>query len=91
MFVIVLVTPGGLFTSRLVYQSNAWSISVIAYCASFLSSFVICFPSQIFSHMSKCFSGSSDASPQNSGNMIMGSCPSILNCVELLPLCSVDI
>jgi hypothetical protein len=41
--------------------------------------------------MNKCFSGSSNASPQNYGNLIMGSCPSILNYVELLPPHGVDI
>jgi hypothetical protein len=56
---------------------------------SLVSSYVICFASQIFSHMNKCFSGSCDVSPLNSSNLMMGSCPAILN-VELLPFPSVD-
>jgi hypothetical protein len=56
----------------------------------FVSSCVVYFDSHIFSHMTKFFSGSSDASPQNSGNLIVGSCPAILNCVELLPSHGVD-
>ena len=40
--------------------------------------------------MNKWFSGSSDASPRNNGNMIMGYCPAILNYVKLLPLHGVD-
>ena len=40
--------------------------------------------------MNKWFLDSSDASPRNSGNLIMGSCHGILNCVELLPPHDVD-
>jgi hypothetical protein len=39
--------------------------------------------------MKKCFLGSFAASPRNSGNLMVGSCPAILN-VELLPLHGVD-
>jgi hypothetical protein len=88
--VIVFVTFGELFTSRLIYQSSARSLSVISNCASFVSSSVIFFASQIFSHMNKCFSGSFDSSPQNSSNLMMGSCLAILNYVDLLPPRSVD-
>jgi hypothetical protein len=62
---------------------------MIAKCTSLVSSSMICFASQIFSQMNKFFSGSSDASPLNSGNLIVGSCPEILN-VELLPSHNVD-
>jgi hypothetical protein len=86
----VLVIPGALFVSRLMYQSSAWSLSIIASCASLVSSSVICFASQIFAQMNKCFSGSSVASPQNSGNQIVGSCPAILNTELLPPLRGVD-
>jgi hypothetical protein len=88
--VIVFGIPCGLFTSRLMYQSNARSLSVIATCTIFVSSYVIYFASHIFSQMNNLFSGSFDASPQNSGNLIVGSCPAILSCVELLPSCNVD-
>jgi hypothetical protein len=64
---------------------------VIANYARFISSVVIYFASQIFSQMNKFFLGSSDASPWNSGNLIMGSWPTILNYVELIPLHYVDI
>jgi hypothetical protein len=57
--------------------------------AILVSSSVIYFSSQIFSQMNKFFSGSSDASPLNYGNMMVGLCPAILN-VELLPTCGVD-
>jgi hypothetical protein len=80
----VLVVPGALFVSRLMYQSSVRSLSVIASCASLVSSSVIYFASQIFAQINKCFLGSSAASPQNSGNLIIGSCPAILN-TELLP------
>jgi hypothetical protein len=70
--------------SRLMYQSSVWSLSMIHNYKSLVSSSVICFASQIFAKMNKCFSGSSVASPQNSGNLIMGLCPAILN-TELLP------
>jgi hypothetical protein len=84
-----MVVPGGLFAYKLMYQSSARSLSVIANYASLVSSSVICFTSQIFSQINKCFSGSSNASPLNSGNLMVGSCPAILN-VELLPLRGVD-
>jgi hypothetical protein len=71
--------------SRLMYQSSARSLSVIASCSSLVSSSVICFASHIFVQMNKFFFGSSAASPQNSGNLIVGSCPTILN-IEFLPL-----
>jgi hypothetical protein len=80
-----------MFTSRLMYQSSALSLNVISNYMRFVSSSMICLASQIFSHMNKFFSGSSNASPRNSGNLIVGSCPTILNCVELLPSRSVDI
>jgi hypothetical protein len=89
MFAIFLVVSGGLFVAKLIYQSNAQSLSVIATCANLVSSSVIFFSSQILSHMNKCFFGSSDASPLNYGNLMVGSCLAILN-VELLPLCCVD-
>jgi hypothetical protein len=41
--------------------------------------------------MNKCFSWSGDPSPINYGNLIVGSCPGILNCDEILPLCNIDI
>jgi hypothetical protein len=87
---MVFGTPYGLFTSRLIYQSSALSLSVIANCMSFVSSSVIFFSSRIFSQKNKCFSVSSNASPRNSSNLIVGSCPAILNCIELLPPHSVD-
>jgi hypothetical protein len=71
--------------SKLIYQSSARSLNVIANCASLVSSPVICLASQIFSQINRCFYGSFDASPLNSGNMMVGSCPTILN-VELVPL-----
>jgi hypothetical protein len=86
----VLIIPGALLVSRLMYQSSVQSLSVIASCASLVSSSVIYFSSQIFSQMNKCFSGSSVASPHNFGNLIMGSCPSILNTELLPPSHSVD-
>jgi hypothetical protein len=85
----VLLIPGALFASKLMYQSNVRSLSVIASCATLVSSSVICFSSHIFAQMNKCFSGSSVASPQNSGNLMVGSFPTILN-VELLHPCGVD-
>jgi hypothetical protein len=89
MPVSVLVIPGALFVSKLMYHYSVQSLSIITNCASFVSSLVICFASQIFAQMKKCFSGSSAASPQNYGNLMVGSCLSILN-VELLPPHSVD-
>jgi len=85
----VLVIPGALFVSRLMYQSSARSLSVIASCASLVSSLVIYFASQIFAQMNKCFLGSYVASPRNFDNLMVGSCPAILN-VELLPPRGVD-
>ena len=76
--------------SKLMYQFSAWSLSMIASCASLVSSSVICFSSHIFAQMNKFFLGSSAASPQNSSNQIMGSCPAILNTEFLPPLRSVD-
>jgi hypothetical protein len=70
--------------SRLMYQSSARSLSVIASCVSLVSSSMIFFSSQIFVQMNKFFWGSSVASPQNSGNLIVGSCLAIPN-TELLP------
>jgi hypothetical protein len=66
------------------------TLSAIANYVSFVFSSMICFASQIFLHMNKCFSRSSDASHRNYGNLIVGSCLAILNCVELLPPCGVD-
>jgi hypothetical protein len=76
--------------SRRMYQSSAWSLSVISNCASLVSSSMIYFASQIFAQMNKCFSRSFVSSPQNSGNLIVGSCPSILNTEVLPPSCGVD-
>jgi hypothetical protein len=76
--------------SRLMYQSSARSLNVITSCASLVSSLVICFASQIFAQMNKCFSGSSAASPQNSSNLIVGSCLAILNTELIPPLRGVD-
>jgi len=90
MSVIVFATPSGLFTSRLMYQSRVRSLSVIANWTRFVSSYMIFFASYIFSQMNTCFSGSSDASPRNYGNLIVGYCPTILNRVELLSSRSVD-
>jgi hypothetical protein len=67
-----MVVPSGLFVANLMYQSNARSLSVMDKCVSFLSSYVIFFASQIFSRMNKGFSGSYDASPLNSGNLMVG-------------------
>jgi hypothetical protein len=89
MSAIVLVVHTGLFVAKLIYQSSARSLSVIASCANLVSLSVIYFSSQIFSQMNKCFSGSSDASPLNSGNLMVGSCLAILK-AELLPLRDVD-
>jgi hypothetical protein len=86
---IVLVVLGGLFAAKIIYQSSVQSLNVIADCTSLVSSSVIYFASQIFSQINMCFSGSYNASPLNSGNLMVGSCPSILN-VELLPPCGVD-
>jgi hypothetical protein len=80
----VLVIPRALFVSRLMYHSSARSLNVITNYVSLVSSSVIYFSSQMFAQMNKCFSGYSVASPQNSSNMIVGSCPTILN-IELLP------
>jgi len=90
MSVSVLFIHGELLVSRLMYRSSAWSLRVIASCVSLVSSSMICFSSLIFSQMNKCFLGSSVASPWNSGNQIVGSCPSILNTELLLPPCGVD-
>jgi hypothetical protein len=90
MSAIVFVTLGRMFTYRLMYQSSDRSLNVIFNCAGFVSSSIIFFASQIFSQMNRCFLVSYDVSPRNSGNLIMGSCPSILNYVELLPPCVVD-
>jgi hypothetical protein len=76
--------------SRVMYQSSAQCLSVISSCASLVSSLVICFASQIFAQMNKFFSGSSAASPRNYGNLIVGSCPAILNTKLLPPLHGVD-
>jgi hypothetical protein len=81
----VLVVPCALFVPRLMYQSSARSLSMIANYASLVSSSVICFASQIFAQMNNFFSGSYVASPRNSGNLIVVSCLAILN-TELLPL-----
>jgi hypothetical protein len=89
MFASVLFVLGALFASKLMYPSSARSLSVIASCASLESSSVICFSSHIFAQMNKCFSGSSVASLQNYGNLMVGSCPAIPN-VEPLPPSSVD-
>jgi hypothetical protein len=50
---------------------------------------LIYFASQLFSQINKFFSGSFNASPLNSGNLIVGSCPAILN-VEILSPHGVD-
>jgi hypothetical protein len=86
----VLVILGALFVSRLMYQSSARSLSVITSCASLVSSSVILFSCYIFAQMKKIFLGSSTSSPQNSSNMMVGSCPSILNTELLPPLRGVD-
>jgi hypothetical protein len=86
---IVLVVPSGLFVAKLIYQSSALSLNVIANYASLVSSSMIYFASQIFSQINMCFFRSSNASPLNSGNLMVGSCPTILN-VEILPLHDVD-
>jgi hypothetical protein len=85
----VLVVLGALFASKLMYQSSARSLSVIANCVSLVSSSVIYFDSHIFSQINRCFSGSYVASPRNYGNLMVGLCPAILN-VELLPPRGVD-
>jgi hypothetical protein len=70
--------------SRLMYQSSAQSLSVIASCASLVLSSMIYFASQILAQMNRCFSGSFATPPQKSGNLIVGLCLSILS-TELLP------
>jgi hypothetical protein len=70
--------------SRIMCQSSAQSLSVIASCTSLVLSLVIYFSSQILAQMNRLFSGSSAASPRNSGNLIVGLCPAILS-AELLP------
>jgi hypothetical protein len=89
MSVTILVVPATLFASKLMYQSSAQSLSVIANCTSLVSSSVICFDSHIFAQMNKCFLGSFASSPRIYGNLMVGSCSSIMN-VELLLLHSVD-
>jgi hypothetical protein len=86
---IVLVVLGRFFVAKIMYQSSARSLSMIANYVSLVSSSVIYFSSQIFSQMNKCFLGSSNTSPLNSGNLMVGSCPAILN-AKLLPPRSVD-
>jgi hypothetical protein len=86
---IVLVVPSELFAIKLKYQFSVRSLNVITNCSSLVSSSVIYFSSQIFSQINTCFYRSSDASPLNSGNLMVGSCPAILN-VELLPSRGVD-
>jgi hypothetical protein len=87
---IVLVVLGRLFVDKLIYQSSARSLNVIGNCASLVSSSVIYFSSQIFLQINRFFFGSSDSYPLNYGNLMVGSCPPILN-VELVPLHGVDI
>jgi hypothetical protein len=86
----VLVIPRALFVSRLMYQSSVRSLSMIASYASLVSSSVIYFSSQIFAQMKKIFFESFVASPRNPGNLIVGSCPAILNTKLLPPLHGVD-
>jgi hypothetical protein len=81
-----MVVLGGLFPAKLMYQSSARSLTMTVNYASFVSSFVILFSSHIFSQMNKCFSGTYDASPLNFGNLMVGPCSAIENCVGLLPL-----
>jgi hypothetical protein len=88
MSAIVLVVPRGLFVAKIIYQSSVQSLSVIANYVTLVSSSVIYFASQIFSQMNKCFFRSSDASPLNYDNLMVGSHLSILN-TELLPPCGV--
>jgi hypothetical protein len=85
----VLVVPGELFVSKLMYQSSVWYLRVIANYASLVSSSVILFASHIFAQINKCFLGSYVSSPRNYGNLMVGSYPAILN-VELLPPRGVD-
>jgi hypothetical protein len=76
--------------AKLIYQYSVRSLNVIANCASIVSLSVIYFSSQIFSQINKCFSRSYDASDLNSSNLMVGSCPAILN-VEILLSRGVDI
>jgi hypothetical protein len=85
----MLIVPSGLFTTNIMYQYSVQYLSVISSCTSFVSSSMIFFSSHIFSQIKKLFLGSSDASPLNYGNLMVGSCPAILN-DELLPSPSVD-
>jgi hypothetical protein len=71
------------------YQSSARSLSVMDNCTSLVFSTVICFSSHIFSQLNEFFSGSSDASPLNFGNLMVGSCSAILK-VKIIPPHDVD-